>query len=148
MDYIAKKKPAIFLFENVAALATHNRYGPFFRTILAKLINTGLYDVDYSVLDTKKHGGIPQSRTRVYIVGVLKSKQVYPLRWPREIPMQPIHKFVGRCIPKKMLDPEIDDMNPTNLTNLSQAMDYILQNGSVSSDPWVHGASKPSPRAG
>ncbi len=47
-----------------------------------------LYRVRAQVLDTRVHGGLPQSRARVYVVvGWQCDKEVSPFSWPAPTPM-------------------------------------------------------------
>lgn len=50
------------------------------------------------ILDTRLHGGLPQSRRRVYIVGWLKSRQVAPWSWPADVPMKPLSSILTSSI--------------------------------------------------
>ena len=40
------------------------------------------YDISWKVLETSETTRLPQHRHRVFIVGVLKSKQAHDMRWP------------------------------------------------------------------
>ena len=69
----AVKRPEFLLLENVQGLLNHDK-GRTFETILTTLDELG-YDVAWQVLNSKNFG-VPQSRNRVYIVGVLGEKCV------------------------------------------------------------------------
>jgi DNA (cytosine-5)-methyltransferase 1 len=45
------------------------------------------------VLNTADYG-VPQSRKRVFIVGMLKKDQKQEFEWPKPIPCRPLHEFV------------------------------------------------------
>lgn len=62
-------KPKAFLLENVAGLKTHDG-GRTLATILETLDELG-YAVKYQILDASKFG-VPQRRSRIYLVGILK----------------------------------------------------------------------------
>jgi len=64
-------KPRAFLLENVAGLITHDD-GRTFTTIISTLVELG-YEVEYKILDASDFG-VPQKRTRIYIVGFNKNK--------------------------------------------------------------------------
>ena len=67
-QFIAKRRPPVIILENVAALlSSHN--GRDFAVILRTLADLG-YGIAWRVLDSR-YFGIPQSRTRVFIVGSL-----------------------------------------------------------------------------
>ena len=65
-----------FIFENVKKITSH-KGGRTWKVIMNTLttMNKGAYHVEWKVLDTQEHG-VPQSRTRVYIVGVLKVRGI------------------------------------------------------------------------
>lgn len=90
LDVIKRKQPRMFVLENVKGLLTNDK-GRTWKVIwgeLSKLQKLG-YNVDWKVLNTKDYG-LPQSRPRVYIVG-LKKKVVV---WPNKCPMKNIKSFV------------------------------------------------------
>lgn len=67
-DLIATRRPQVVVLENVAALLSSHD-GRDFAIILRTLADIG-YGLAWRVLDSR-HFGIPQSRTRVFIVGSL-----------------------------------------------------------------------------
>lgn len=64
-------KPRAFLLENVSGLLTHDD-GKTFTTILSTLVELG-YEVEYKILDASDFG-VPQRRSRIYIVGFNRKK--------------------------------------------------------------------------
>ena len=48
--------------------------GSYFDEILSRLENIGKYDIQWKVMNSKDYG-IPQSRDRLYIIGILSSSQ-------------------------------------------------------------------------
>lgn len=68
---LKKYQPDGFLLENVKGLTTHDK-GRTFKTIIEHLEALG-YGVEYRVINASSQG-VPQNRTRVYIVG-LKGRQ-------------------------------------------------------------------------
>lgn len=71
LKYIQQKLPSVFLLENVSALVTHDK-GNTFQRIMKELTSITVYDIKYAVLNSLQHG-LPQSRKRVYILGIRKS---------------------------------------------------------------------------
>ena len=69
MSVIEAKKPQIVFLENVPNLVRHDK-GRTFRVITEKLIDAE-YSVSFAILDSA-YFGIPQSRSRIYIVGLRK----------------------------------------------------------------------------
>ena len=64
-------EPEMFLLENVAGLVTHDEKRTF-ETILKTLDQLG-YEVKYEILDAANFG-VPQHRSRIYIVGMNREK--------------------------------------------------------------------------
>ncbi len=91
-EYIRMHKPKSFLLENVKVLA-QKKHNTAFESILEKLRVGGNYHVTWRVLNPL-HFGIPQSRPRVFIVGLLLTavsgdwKQ--PFRWPKSRVKKPL----------------------------------------------------------
>jgi DNA (cytosine-5)-methyltransferase 1 len=71
---IKKLKPKIFLIENVKGLINHNN-GKTIKEILDLLTDDNLYDVDYKLLNSMNYN-VPQKRERVFIIGLLKEKNL------------------------------------------------------------------------
>lgn len=69
MSVIELKKPRIVFLENVPNLVRHDK-GRTFRVITEKLTDSG-YSLSSAILDSA-YFGIPQSRSRIYIVGLRK----------------------------------------------------------------------------
>jgi DNA-cytosine methyltransferase len=84
LDYIRTCSPETFVLENVKGLVNIEK-GKTFEKILKELRKDGLYNVSWKVLNTKNYG-VPQSRTRLFIVGILKSVEKTPFNFP--VPVQ------------------------------------------------------------
>lgn len=67
---IRAKKPLIVFLENVPNLVRHD-HGATFARVLRELDKSG-YSVSHKILDSS-YFGVPQSRNRVYIVGLLRT---------------------------------------------------------------------------
>ena len=83
IDYVDQARPLSFVLENVARLMTQDG-GAFYQWLLAQLSCNGAYQVSSRVLNTRRHG-LPQSRSRLYIVGLLAHAMVAPFEFPDEI---------------------------------------------------------------
>jgi DNA (cytosine-5)-methyltransferase 1 len=92
LHLIKHKRPKVFILENVKGLLTHDK-GNTFKIILDCLKDLEYYNIDYKLLNTNDYG-IPQSRPRVYIVGILKSERVKEFNFPEKKPMIPLLTFV------------------------------------------------------
>ena len=97
LSVIETKKPQIVFLENVPNLVRHDK-GRTFRVITEKLIDAG-YSISSAILDSS-YFGIPQSRSRIYIVGLRKdiygerydySKVAYKNSEHRVVVICPIH---------------------------------------------------------
>ncbi len=79
-DFIDQNRPNMFILENVRALKTHDK-GRSFKIIMESLNELDEYDIYHDVLNTKDYG-LPQSRNRIFIVGIKKSHGVKNFRFP------------------------------------------------------------------
>ncbi|MFK7973677.1 MAG: DNA cytosine methyltransferase [Rickettsiaceae bacterium] len=68
---LKKKKPKVFLLENVKQLKNHDN-GKTLNTILEHLKKAGYDNIQYEILKAKDFG-VPQNRERIYIIGFLDS---------------------------------------------------------------------------
>ncbi len=82
VDVINRIKPKAILLENVKNLLTHDE-GRSMEFVLSQLRESGYY-VKYRVLNSYKHGGIPQNRERVFIVGFRDIALYKRYHFPRE----------------------------------------------------------------
>lgn len=71
LKYIKQKLPSVFLLENVSRLVTHDK-GSTFQIIMKELRSISLYNIKYAILNSLQYG-LPQSRKRLYILGIKKS---------------------------------------------------------------------------
>lgn len=77
------RQPQVILLENVKNLQSHNG-GNTYKVIYDKLTDLG-YFVDSQILNSSKHGGIPQNRERIFIIGFLDKNMFKKFIWPLEI---------------------------------------------------------------
>eukprot|EP00959_Pyramimonas_sp_CCMP1952_P386124 8092589-Pyramimonas_sp.AAC.1 len=77
------------VLENVEGLL--RRHGECFLMVLRAMQSIG-YTVSWNILDSKLHGGVPQSRRRLYHVGVLRPTK--PMRWPPQLQPRPLETFI------------------------------------------------------
>ena len=91
-------KPRTFILENVKGLkARHKRVFDFIIHYLQQIKDTTgdrLYRVRTRQLDTLTHGGLPQARPRIYIVGWKRTEEKQPFTWPEEISVVPIDQLL------------------------------------------------------
>ena len=132
VDYIDQKRPRSFMLENVPNLLTDERFEDDWVTLCRTLMELAddrgeaAYYVDFNILDTADFG-IPQSRRRLYIVGVLKSAQKHPFVWPTPTQMLPlscvIHGKRGGDV-----NIAIADLTTTKLRNIIETYNFLLEN--------------------
>ncbi|KAJ3176659.1 Modification methylase Bsp6I [Gaertneriomyces sp. JEL0708] len=90
---IESKKPNAFVFENVPTLMTVDK-GQRFKDIINRLEKDNLYEVHHAVLNTADFD-IPQSRRRLYIVGIRKDCIVSPFTFPKPLsPTRTLEHFL------------------------------------------------------
>jgi len=70
---IKEAQPKMFIFENVKGLTTHEK-GKTFDFVKSKF-NELNYNIQYSILNGKDYG-IPQSRNRLFMVGINKNSNI------------------------------------------------------------------------
>lgn len=85
VEYIRTKRPKAFVLENVRALL-HAYQGSVWQALQEALNNIPGYEWDHRILNAKEHD-CPQSRQRLYIVGVEQSQMLFKLRFPDPIPL-------------------------------------------------------------
>lgn len=81
IDILEKKKPKVFIFENVKGLVTHDK-GKTFNDIIATLSKSG-YSIYHKVLNSIDYG-VPHMRQRIYIIGFENSLGITNFIWPDE----------------------------------------------------------------
>ena len=86
--------PKFFILENVKTLVTLNN-GSYFNEILKRLNDINKYTIHYKVINSKDLG-IPQSRDRLYIIGVLNKYKRNDFTFPESKPMLNINNFVDK----------------------------------------------------
>jgi site-specific DNA-cytosine methylase len=86
LDTIAETRPKIFIIENTRSLLHYNK-GKFWELVSRELDHMKAYHWDYSFLCPSAHADCPQSRPRIYIVGLRKDLGVRHIPWPQEIPL-------------------------------------------------------------
>jgi DNA (cytosine-5)-methyltransferase 1 len=85
--FIESNLPKIFILENVKNLVHHDK-GETFKVIMEKLNSIKKYNIKYKLLSTQDYD-IPQSRTRIYIVGIRNdlTTKCKDFNFPTELPV-------------------------------------------------------------
>lgn len=96
--WITLKKPKLFILENVEGFVT--RFPDILAYVLDLLGGIMLadgrkaYSTDWKILNSRREGGIPQNRPRVFIVGIRTDVMVSPLVWPEPMQCRPLIDFL------------------------------------------------------
>lgn len=137
LDVIKNTSPKVFILENVKGLVFHDKKNTF-KIVLDELNNLGNYSISYKVMNTCDYG-IPQSRNRIYIVGIRKDVQKSSFIFPDPISMQNIDDYLDTFIQSELIFTEhqkqlLNDLVTHNKINLSENYFVNLQ---VSNYTWA-----------
>ena len=91
LEYVLVKKPRVVVLENVKGM-TFQKHKHVLDDVKEILHNAG-YSVFHRVLDTKEHG-LPQSRPRLYIIGLWAKEIKHKFAFPDPVPMVPLARFI------------------------------------------------------
>lgn len=126
-DYLERQQPRAFVLENVANMLTIDR-GIAFKQIIQMLeeLAGGAYRVVWSILNTKNFG-IPQSRSRVYIVGIRRDCEEAgaPFDFPEPVACAPIDLLLD---PTDGPPPTEDDLPPPTQGTAHDNITAVLRN--------------------
>ena len=145
--YIERVLPSIFIMENVANFA--RRHKQTMDDVLALLRNvkehddgtTNAYFVTWQILNMKTHGGLPQSRERVFIIGIrYKGRKTVHFEWPQPVPMVPLDDVLGATMMLQCKRLHTYDHYPfpkaaTARKRLQEAIDEIRQVAIITGKP-------------
>ena len=92
LDVIFHCRPKIFILENVKTLVTLNN-GSYFQDILNHLERDQHYSIQWKILNTKDYG-IPQTRERLYFIGILNEHLENEFNFPEKVPMKNLSLFI------------------------------------------------------
>jgi len=120
IQVIKTVNPKFFILENVKTLVTLNN-GSYFNEILKRLADINKYTIHHKVINSNKLG-IPQSRDRLYIVGVLNKYKKNEFIFPENKPMKNILNFIDR---KNITKDEIKESNKELFKNIPHDSVFI-----------------------
>ena len=128
--------PKFFILENVKTLVTLNN-GSYFNEILKRLNDINKYSIHYKVINSKELG-IPQSRDRLYIIGVLNEYKKCDYTFPESVPMLNINDFVDKSNKSKNEKKESNKELFNNVPENAVFIDTGFRNANFpNSDKWV-----------
>ena len=131
--------PDVYILENVPSLSTDAKYAATFEDILQKLrgLAKNAYEVQYTVLDSLTHGGVPQRRRRLYLVGVRKCKKQCAWSWPAPLPQVSLSTILDKRPPGAQLD--VSKASQTVQRNLKQGLTWLKEHNVKDwrKVPWV-----------
>ena len=124
--YIVNRKPKCFIIEEVLNI-TQGKNKTIFNSVLDILKSIEfrgqpLYHIEDQILNTCVHGGIPQHRERVYVVGVWRCFCSTKFAWPDRVESKRLSSFLGPNTHKCQLPTAVGPLTKLvdNLETLSQ----------------------------
>ncbi len=135
IEVIKVKQPTIFILENVKNFKFIDKGKPF-KYLMDKLNDISTYNIYYDIYNTKDYG-IPQNRERIYIIGILKTKQKKEYVKPKHKKCKSIDNFI---LDNTVYNREYPDFvnkiikNYTSSIYLDKYMYIFSQRGLISSD--------------
>jgi len=82
---IEAKRPQVVFLENVKNLVGHDNGNTF--SVIKECLEDAGYHLKYKVLNSMKHGGVPQNRERIFIIGFLNEEACNKFQFPETIPL-------------------------------------------------------------
>jgi DNA (cytosine-5)-methyltransferase 1 len=128
-DYIDNKRPRAFILENVKRILSHDKHKTFKVVInTLKGIGGGAYDVQWKLLNSQENG-VPQSRPRVYIVGIRKDCKRVAFEFP-----EPLERVsLESCLDPVKRKPTLEDLptktNKTAYSNAKFVLNKLIREG-------------------
>jgi DNA (cytosine-5)-methyltransferase 1 len=126
-EYIEAQEPKVFVLENVSGLLTVNG-GQYFKAILESLEALGTYNIYHQLLDTKQHG-VPQSRRRIYIVGIKRTCDKNIFQFPEPVELPSIENFLEPRTSRPTAAQLPPRTNTTARTNVMRALKDVRSKG-------------------
>jgi DNA (cytosine-5)-methyltransferase 1 len=136
LDVIFHCRPKVFILENVKTLVSLDN-GSYFNDILESLQKDDIYDVNWRVLNSKDYG-IPQTRERLYFIGIRKDCLKYEYQFPEKIKMKDLSLFIDDTDNTKIPIKESNKALFNNIPSDSVFIDIGFRNSRfVNSNKWA-----------
>jgi DNA (cytosine-5)-methyltransferase 1 len=128
-DYIDSKRPRAFILENVKGLIGHDG-GETFKKVKEVLgeIGRGAYEVTTKLLNSQDHG-VPQSRPRIYIVGIRRDCKQCDFSFPESLPRVSIEGFLDPVVRKPTMADLPPKSNKTAHRNVKEVLRSLTAQG-------------------
>jgi len=101
LDILEKAQPKAFMLENVKGMLSHDG-GQTMDFMRNELVKKGYNVFKPTVLNSMTHGGVPQNRERVFIVGFREDLGEIEFKFPGEIPLE-------QTLREKLESKDVDD---------------------------------------
>ncbi len=130
IDVIKKKRPSIFILENVKNFKFIEK-GEAYNYLMNELKsimdenNVPIYNIYDDIYNTKDYG-IPQNRERIYIVGICQLIQKEDYTKPKQLPMRMLDEFI---IDKTVCNIQLMPYTLTNISKFYKINYKDLENG-------------------
>ena len=137
VSYIAEKKPKAFMLENVPMLASHKHWSDFcliMNFLMSIRGDDGIqtYRLSWKIVDALDCG-LPQSRPRLYVVGVQKEKPGRAFLWPPVVGLRPLSEFLDDDV----VEPPVMPSTLTQQRNYLKCVETILKRGHTLRDQYI-----------
>jgi DNA (cytosine-5)-methyltransferase 1 len=127
-DYLEQQRPRVFVLENVSGLVKI-KGGEYYRAILEALGALKTYNVYSKIMDTKEHG-IPQSRRRIYFIGISKHHDDGSFRFPDPVARPSIELFLDPPDKRQVVRGSLPPTRSTTArTNVRRALKELSASG-------------------
>lgn len=126
LKYIEAKRPRCIVMENVGGILRGNR-----RNLIHIVIDTLKhynYDIHCEILDTRDYG-LPQSRRRLYVVGIQQQHKVRDFHWPDVVTDPELHVPLKKLVDKASDWKPLPTSNGTHRRNVVTALEKHCSDG-------------------
>ena len=124
LQFISTHTPNSFIIENVPNLVS--QFTEVFESIIEELQCESTYHVTWDIRDSRVHGGLPQTRQRVYIVGIKKSSMLVEFTWPKPRACKQLKDILSR---KKGTKADYESLSQTFKKNVDKTNDLLISKG-------------------
>ena len=90
VEYVQRALPRVVVLENVPGIVT---WGQDVLLYISKEFQASGYQLDFKMLSSDLHGGVPQRRRRLYVLAF--RSPTHALEWPEQIPMRSLPSLLA-----------------------------------------------------